>query len=298
MLQSADDIQPDPAEASPGMKERLRAALQARSSNRLLRFGYKFWQLKNHSAAARANPRESLRFILRSPEVSNFTYDNGNVGDLVTAVASSLGVETGQVQSTIDELVADDELRDGLRDKLKANPLRANEPRYGYRMISYAIVRLRKPGVIFEAGTHDGLAASLMLRALELNAAEGDEGKLISFDRTADAGWLIPDRLRGDRLNLIIDDVDVRLEPELAIHGVDYFIEDFGNGYPGKGWMVESALAHTRSDELVFLTECDNNPTLSDIASAAGGSYAQFDEQPINHWWAGHNWGISVLPKG
>ncbi len=276
-------------------KERLRALIRSRSDNRGLRFAYKLWQLRRHHRAARAKPAEAVRFLLGSREVSNFTYENANPEEMVRALATTLAVTPGAIHDCLAELDSDRELAEMLIARLRPNPLRGDRPLYGYRRISWCIVRLGKPTSVVECGTHDGLAASLILRALQRNAAEGEAGTLHTFDLTPDAGWLIPDSLRP-RLSLQIGDVSELLGPTVATHGVDFFIEDFGHSFPLKGELIETALAAAAGPRMIVLTECDDNPTLSEIAIRTGGRYDHFREQPLKHWWGGHDWGIASMP--
>ena len=281
-------------ERTSSIMARARQAALARKDNPALRFLYKARQLSRSPAAARANPRESLRFLLHSSEVSNFTYENSNVEEMIAAVAAVAEADPAEVERLNAELDADEELRSRLAAGLAGRADRGDAPLYGYRRISYCLIRLRKPAAVVECGTHDGLGSSVILRALERNAAEGSPGGLRSCDLSPGAGWLIPDSLRAN-FELFVGDAAEAL-PRMLSGGVDYFVEDFGYAFAGKREFIDAAVAEAGEDGVLVLTEVDETPVLAERARQASGSFAVFREQPLDHWWAGHDWGIAALP--
>jgi hypothetical protein len=263
----------------------------------LLRFAVRLQVLLHNRSAARKRPRDALGYLFRSRELSNFTYELENMDDLARAVAEGLGAPVASVRECIDELDRDTELRDELRALLGANPKRDSDPRYGYRYMYYCVVRLTHPEVVVEVGTHDGLGAALLLRALERNAAAGHPGELHTLDQTAEAGWLIPQRLR-ERCTHHTGDATETLEPLLRERGCGFLIDDIGFAFPGKPWLFEAALGQatrplTIASEFPARTDGDPPTALFEAAEVHGGRYAEFVEQPRQHFWPGHAQGLA-----
>jgi hypothetical protein len=262
----------------------------------LARFGARARVLVANRDAARARPRDAARFLFRSRELSNFTYELANMGDLVGCVATALSIEPAEAAAAVSELESDAALRDELATALRANPKRDDEPRYGYRYLYYALVRLLRPAAVLEVGTHDGLAAAVMLRALERN---GDSGRLLTVDDVEASGWLIPDRYAeacehalGDALELV-----PRLLDETRCELV---IDDIGFGFEHKETLFEAALGRRRG-RLVLASEfparsaADPPTALARLAERHGGRYAEFNEVPREHFWPGHAQAVAVF---
>ena len=126
---------------------------------------------------------------------------------------------------------------------LRTNPKRDDEPRYGYRYMYYAVVRLMRPKVVVEIGNHDGLGSAVLLRALERNAVEGDEGVLLMFDEgEASAGS--QQAPRRDAASASSATPLALLGPALEEWGCDFLIEDIGEGFEGKRQLIDEALRH------------------------------------------------------
>jgi len=212
---------------------------------------------------------------------------------MVDVLAYVLRLDRDEVRIYLDELDADEELRDELSATLRAESRRNNTPSYGKRAMDYCVVRLRRPATVVELGTFDGLASSLILRALQRNAADGHEGELHTFDTDAGAGWLVPDALR-DRMTLHVGDAREALGPVLAEHGVDFLNSDIGPNYPDKGWALETICNHA-SGELVIRDE-EADGSLPRLAKQRGARHRSFREQPVRHFWPGNLVGLAAFP--
>jgi hypothetical protein len=267
----------------------------------LARFAIRCHALLHARDAVRRRPREALRFLFRSRETSNFTYELANMEELAGMVAGALGQPRERVRACVAELETDTELRDELTTMLAANPKRDPEPRYGYRYIYYCAARLLRPGVIIEVGTHDGLGAAVLLRALERNEREGSPGKLVTLDATQASGWLIPERLQG-RCTRLIGDLYETFEPALHEHGCDFLIDDIGHAFEGKSWLFESCLGNgTRpraiGSEFPKRAPADTPTPLAEAVARFGGDYAEFDEDPRAHFWPGHTQALAGFQR-
>ncbi len=256
--------------------------------------------LAGNRAAARARPRDALRYLFRSNEVSNFTYELTNMVDVARTVAQALGVSQEAAARTLDELAADAELRDELTALLRGNPKRDSVPRYGYRYMYYCVARLLKPAVTIEVGTHDGLGAALICRALERNEAEGRPGTLVTLDAAPSSGWLIPGKLRA-RCITVLGDVMETLPAALEEHGCDFLVDDIGFGFTAKPWVFETGLRLGRRPLTIGSEFPPRRPgeaptALEQAALAADGHYSEFVEEPEAHFWPGHTQGLAHIP--
>src|SRR5436190_1261820 len=90
------------------------------------------------------HPIESLRFLFRDPECTNFTYEIANHAELVRFMSGVLGIDESVIRRYSDELRNDGDLSDRLRRKLIARRDRKDNPLYGRRVGWYCVVRARK----------------------------------------------------------------------------------------------------------------------------------------------------------
>jgi predicted O-methyltransferase YrrM len=264
-------------------------------ANPIVRFGYKAMIVSRTPGALRKRPKESIRYLFRSREVSNYTYELSNMEEMIAVVADALGTDRERVSSYARELYGDDELREALAAGFRTNPRRNNDARYGKRTMDYSIIRARRPRVVVEVGTHDGLGTAVMLRAQQRNASEGDDGKVLCFDSFDEAGWLIPEDLR-DRMSLYVGDARQTLEPVLQEHGVDYVNCDIGPYWVGQAEVYDVVCRYARG-ELVIRTEVvDHTSVLADVAKRHDAYYVTFRERPERHFAPGNLIGIAAFP--
>jgi len=167
-------------------------------------------------------PRAALEYV-RSEELDNFTYEIGNEEELARFIADVLGVAPRRVAHLRCELQEDIALRERLAVKLRPRTDRRDEPLFGRRIGWYCMVRLVKPSLVVETGTHDGLGTALLLRALERNAEEGSVGRLPTFDIDAASGWLLEEHAMLER---VVGDTRKVLPRTLKGVAVDVFIHD------------------------------------------------------------------------
>ena len=278
---------------------------QGRLSERLSRawlprFAVRGRVLAANSLAARERPRDALRYLFRSNEVSNFTYELDNMDDVSATVSEALAVSPDEANRALDELADDAELRAALTALLRENPKRDSVPRYGYRYMYYCAARLVKPAVAVEVGTHDGLGAALISRALERNESEGTPGKLITLDAASNSGWLIPPNLRS-RCEVVLGDVMQTLPKVIEEHGCDFLVDDIGFGFTEKPWVFETGIKLGRrpltiGSEFPPRQPGDPQTALEQAARGAGGRYSEFIERPKDHFWPGHTLGLAQIP--
>jgi hypothetical protein len=265
--------------------------------NPVARFAYRARVVLGTRGALRRAPRESLRFIARGRQLSNFYYELGNLDEIVGIVASALEAERATIEAHLRELENDRELRAMLAAKLTAHPYREREPRYGYRRILYAIARIARPGVVAEVGTHDGLGAAVLARALQRNGADGAPGCLLTFDLSDEAGWLLDGEL-ARLATRYVGDIHETLPKALAEHGVDFLIEDIGSGYEDRRFLFDTAVRFAGGPRLIIRSEVDDTTELAEITDREGGRLLTFRERPVDHFWPGHVNGLAVIEPG
>jgi glycosyltransferase involved in cell wall biosynthesis len=256
----------------------------------------KAWALRTYWPAMRAHPVEALHFLVRDPEVDNFTYPIANTFELVAFLATSTEREAERCAGYAAELMEDRELRDLLRAKVRRRPDRKHDVYYGRRVGWYVLTRLFQPALVVETGVHDGLGSAVFLRALERNAAEGHTGRLLAIDVDPASGWLIPDGLR--------DDLELTIAPSLEVLGglpssgrqVDLFLHDSDHraDYESAEY---AAVTPSLSPRAVVLS--DNAHATSELAAFAartGRRYAYWHERPLGHFYPGGGLGIAISP--
>jgi predicted O-methyltransferase YrrM len=182
------------------------------------------------------------------------------------------------------------------RNTLRRAPWVKVRPRFGRRLGWYAIARLRKPKLIAETGIHDGLGSALLLRALEINARDGVEGRLISFDPRAETGWLVPEPLRSrwEPRFVTSDDPERGLPAALEAEEVDFFIHDSEHTHAVEMFEFSAAVEHAAPGCVLLSDNAHATSALKDIAGNIGREYAFYPEKPKNHWYPGAGIGLVV----
>jgi hypothetical protein len=126
-------------------------------------------------------PLVSARFVLLNRESENVTYDIDNVDELAQVIGLALECGEDRARNVLQELEEDDELQRSISHRLRTHGNRNRNVGYGRRLGWYAVARLTSPKLIVETGVHDGLGSTVLLRALERNAAEGVDGILLAL---------------------------------------------------------------------------------------------------------------------
>jgi hypothetical protein len=232
-------------------------------------------------------------FLFRNRERSNFTYDIDNVGELINFLAVALDASHAEVERFARELADDDELVSALTERCRLRDW-SYIPRFGRRIGWYCAVRLTRPALVVETGTHDGLGTCVLARALQRNVREGSPGRLKTFDVDPKAGWLVPDWLR-EHVDVEIGDTRTELPTHLAGEHVGLFLHDSLHTYEHERFELSCALEHA-DVRLVLLSDNAHATTaLRDLCKEAGADYAFFAERPRDHFYAGAGIGIGVL---
>jgi predicted O-methyltransferase YrrM len=245
-----------------------RASTMARQVRNVWRYG-----------AIPSRPLLAARHVLFDREVNNFTYQIENADELAEILAAALHEPSARMRELIRELDGDDQLRHAIEARLRARRDRNRTAPYGRRLGWYATARICKPRLVVETGTHDGLGSAVILRALELNAGEGVEGRLISIDLDPRSGWLVPDELRARYEQRFEDSVDglasIRETVDLAVldsaHVYDHELREL------------ELLAERGADRTVVISDNPGSHAFGDFCSRRGLTVSEFWERPRRH---------------
>jgi methyltransferase family protein len=253
----------------------------------------KYRLLRHYGAALRDDRRSYLAYLLWDPELDNFTYDLANEDELAAVIATALQRPEDQIAAFIREAHSDPRLRSGLNRRLLAHK---RTPRYGRRLGWYAAVRALKPDLVGETGIHAGLGSALLLAALERNAAEGHEGRLVSVDTNPGAGWLVPDSLRGRWTRLVGSSYE-QLPSALDGHEVGVFIHDSDHSYECEHFELTTARAHAAPSLALITDNAHVTDAIKDVARDTGAAAYVFRERPADHFYPGAALGIALLRR-
>jgi hypothetical protein len=260
-----------------------------------LRWFAKLSDLRAYGASIRRDPRVALTHLFVDPEVDNFTYPIANEAALIEFVATSVGLDRREVQEYVAQAHTDDVLRQVLRPRIP--PWRRKRTLHpGRRLAWFSFARALKPAVVVETGIHNGLGSVLLLRALELNAAEGSPGRLISFDINAHAGRFVPESLRANWKPVFEPTYD-SLERELAGLEVGMVIHDSDHTYECEHFEMTTAIAHAAPRLALVSDNAHATTALRDVCASLGVPYHFFKEEPRNHFYPGAGVGFGLLDR-
>lgn len=239
----------------------------------------------------------TLPLLLFNKEVANFTYEISNCEEIGRFVAAVVGIPAAEGIRYVQELEEDDDLRRRLETRLRARPDRNNRAAYGRRAGWYALARARKPRLLVETGTHDGLGTAVLLRAIERNAAEGRQGTLLSFDIRPDAGWLVDDEL-ARWLDKRIGDARALLPEALVGAELDMFVHDSHHTYEHETFEFETVFPAASPGAVLVSDNAHGGTAFRDFCERHGLDFSVVLERPRNHFYPGAGIGVAVVPGG
>jgi len=201
--------------------------------------------------------------------LSNWYKPSNSRDDEAKFCADALSCPVEDVLAAFDELDADTELLDGLREHYQAV-----RPGLGFDVghfrMWYALVRIKRPATVLETGVHDGLSSVMLLRALERNGA----GRLHSVDLPSTdlpagpsgPGWLVDEHLRG-RWTLHLGDSRALL-PKVAaqIAPIDLFIHDSDHSRAFQDFEFRTVRPLLAPDGLLLSDDADADGLMDDLA--------------------------------
>lgn len=229
--------------------------------------------------------REHLSYVLTDPELDNYTYDLANDDEMGAWLEEVVRVPDGRAA------LAEAREDAALRAKVDAACAQRRwsikqRPGLGRRLGWYAIVRHLKPKRVIETGTHDGLGSLVLLAALERNAAEGHDGRLVSLDIDPHTGWMVGVDPRFER---VIGPSRETL-PRVLEEPADLLLHDSDHRYEYEHFELDSA---ARAGVPVLLSDHSQESTaLADVCREHGGRYSFVREVPRDHFYPGAGIGI------
>ncbi len=238
-----------------------------------------------------AEVRESARWLVRSREHTNFTYDltPRNREHLAWWVSAVSGVDVADARGYIRELDEDADLRSHIETGTANSPRRRvanSEVLYGRRAGWYALTRALRPAHVMETGTDKGLGTCVFAAAILRNG----EGRLTTLDINPNSGYLLTGKYAEVTERLIGDSVaQIRAGSE----PVDLFIHDSWHSYEHELAEFEAVAPRLAEPALVLSDNAEVTDALVDWSNARGRRFLYFGEEPVDHWFPGGGIGAS-----
>jgi hypothetical protein len=280
----------------PSRAVQLKTQAADRFRKERFRIGTHLIQIREYGGFRRG-PLAAARFVLFDREVFNFTYDIENPDEMGAVLDEAMGVPAGTSLGFILELESDDALRGQLNERLRGRRDRNNWARYGRRAGWYALCRIRRPQIVLETGTADGLGTALLLRAVQRNSEEGSSGRVISFDIRDDVGWLVRDSSLAERLELQIGDGKVLLPEIVSRQPIDMFIHDSDHSYEHQTFEMETVFPHCTAGAVVISDDAHGESAFFDFCRNHGLPWWVAWEKPRRHPYPGAAIGLTIAPE-
>lgn len=232
----------------------------------------------------------SVRWLIRSKEFANFTYDltDQNKTYLAHFVANICDISVGDAKLYVREIEENSQLRDYVTARLKKHK-RGNEidglAYYGRRAGWYALIRASKPNIVVETGTEKGLGSLVIAEALKRNG----KGKLITIDMEPSSGLMIGPEYSG-LVERMIGDSLLCLE---KIDAIDLFIHDSDHSAAHEFAEFQAATSRLTSGAMVLSDNAHATAELEKWSISQGYKFAYFAEEPLNHWYSGAGIGVA-----
>jgi len=231
-------------------------------------------------------------FLLFDKEITNFTYEISNVDELISFLSIEMNIDESIVRRYAQELEADQDLRNSLETRLRLREDRNPRALYGRRIGWYCVVRVRKPQLVVETGTRDGLGASVLARGLFQNAQEGHPGELLTFDIDSGAGWLLNSALAGN-FQVIIGNTRTVLPDSLSGLRVDLFIHDSDHHYEHETFEMETIFPLLGDSAIILSDNAHASNAMVDFCRKHGLRFAFWKERTKKHFYPGGGIGMS-----
>jgi hypothetical protein len=276
-----------------GAQIRHRVRAGARRFNRL-RWAAKAANVRRAGPGGQASALDKLRYVLWAPELGDLSFDMANPEATAAFLADALSVPVQDALDAWQEVAEDEQLRADYA-RLRKSSLLPRRMALSARGPWWVLVRLRKPKLVVETGVWYGLGSAMLLRALELNALEGHEGRLISFDPDTTGGWLVPERLKP-RWTWVQATTEEALEGTLRGHKLDLFIHDTPSDYERERAEFDVALQHAAPGAVLLSSNGENTPALRELCAANGLPYYHYPYMAERHFYVTKGLSLAVVP--
>jgi Methyltransferase domain len=275
-----------------------RARLYIRRANRLRWITKAKTLRRNGPGAWRGRPLRQARYVLCDPEVDTFTYSIANLDQLARQLALVLDQPTEEVEAHLAEALKDPELGSRLSRDIGWRALftKRRPPLPSHHLSAWATIRSCKPALVVETGILEGLGDRIMLRALQLNAAEGTPGRLMSFDIMPGSGRaLVPERLSA-AWEPIYEPTPEALGDRLEGREVGLFLHDSVGEADHLRSELEAVYPHMVPGG-ILMTVHGWIGVLEEEAARLGGRCETFRERPRDHFYGGRALSWMRLPR-
>ncbi len=241
--------------------------------------------------------RDSITWLFKSREITNFTYDltPANERYLASLLADITGTDFEQVFDYMTEVANDQALQNHILSMTSKSDLAFiadQEVRFARRLGWYALIRIVKPKVVIETGVDKGLGACLITSALAKNSDEGSPGEYFGTDINPEAGYLLSGKYAEFGRILYGDSIEQLEQLHVPI---DLFINDSDHSseYEAKEYDV---VADKLSPNAIILGDnAHRTDKLLEFSLKRGRRFIYFQEEPNGHWYPGAGIGISFV---
>ncbi len=236
-----------------------------------------------------------VRWLIKSKELTNFTYDleASNKRYLAALIADVANVEFDRVMSYIKEIEENEQLRQHIAKATRQNEwafMADPEARFGRRIGWYAMVRTLKPKTIVETGIDKGLGACVLIAALPKNQEAGYEGKYYGTDINPIAGYLLSGEYAKHGCILYGDSIESLRKLDITI---DLFINDSDHSADYEAEEYRTVVNKLSDHAIILGDNSDSTDKLLEFSLKTNRSFLFFKEKPLEHWYPGEGIGIS-----
>jgi hypothetical protein len=279
-----------------GSDLRARARHVARRMSRL-RWMTKRRILAKYGCSLREQPGTYLRYLLWDPEVESYSYEIANDDELCAFAAANFAITAEQARALLAEARTDPELTTRLSERTRWRFDSKTRLPIGNRLVWYVAARATKPTLIVETGIYEGLGSLVLLRALERNAADGVDGRLVSLDSDPMCGVLVRDDPElTARWTKVIGLTGELLPEVVAGEPIGMLLQDTPHTEDNQRHEFGVALRQA-ADPLVLIEGSGGYcPTMGQLAAQLDIELLHFREQPRDHFWRAHGQQVVVVP--
>jgi predicted O-methyltransferase YrrM len=239
-----------------------------------------------------------LKWIFKSRETSNFTYDlqDMNRRYLAALIAHVVGTTSGDIMAYFEEIEGDSGLKQHITEATKRSDwafMADTEVRFARRIGWYAFARALKPRIIVETGVDKGLGSCVLTAALDRNSREGHGGQYFGLDINPKAGYLLSDRYAGCGRILYGDAIESLRKID---SGIDLYISDSDHSADYEALEYKAVVSKLSPHAVVLSDNAHVTDKLLEFSLATDRHFLYFQEKPSNHWYPGASIGISFNP--
>lgn len=239
----------------------------------------------------------NLRYVLFDPELESYTYSVANVEGMLATIAGATGIPAAELSRYVTEAASDIERGSELSHRLRRRFSVKRRPQLANRLGWYVLVRALRPALAVETGIYHGLGSVVLLHALDRNADEGAPGNLISFDTSADAGWLV-DRTKYKDWQHVVGFTHETLHGSLGGQRVGALFQDSDHSEEVQRLEFGAALANP--EPVLLLVDASGGQTLvlEQLARERGGTYRKVVLGASDHWYQRGVLAFAVFSSG